>query len=242
MSSPVTPTLFKKSDVCKRLDMSPRTLEGMVKADAFPPPVRMGRPRPQDDDQFPRRAKTLADPAHRREGQQLLTEQPGRTAVADLFWQHRVLVHPPRVGLGPGPCDVIEPPPRTRVTGSKSRPGRHTERRAGHRGLAPCPTRQALDEGGPHHERRWPEAVTVVAEALVGEPRVRVKSNHRCSLRWADGGNAMVSWPRQYRLPSRRGYILTPLGAFRSSPERGCQRRPRLPLAGSVKVRAHPGS
>lgn len=43
MSSPVTPTLFKKSEVCKRLSMSLRTLEGMVKAGTFPPPVRMGK-------------------------------------------------------------------------------------------------------------------------------------------------------------------------------------------------------
>ena len=43
MSSPITPTLFKKSEVCERLAMSLRTLEGMVKAGTFPPPVRMGK-------------------------------------------------------------------------------------------------------------------------------------------------------------------------------------------------------
>lgn len=43
MSSPVTPTLFKKSEVCQRLALSVRTLEGMVKAGTFPPPVRMGK-------------------------------------------------------------------------------------------------------------------------------------------------------------------------------------------------------
>lgn len=43
MSSPVTPTLLKKSEVCERLSLCLRTLEGMVKAGTFPPPVRIGK-------------------------------------------------------------------------------------------------------------------------------------------------------------------------------------------------------
>ena len=43
MSSPITPVLFKKSEVCERLVISPRTLESMVKSRTFPPPVRMGK-------------------------------------------------------------------------------------------------------------------------------------------------------------------------------------------------------
>lgn len=43
MSSPVSPILFKKPEVCKRLSISLRTLEGMVKAGSFPEPVRMGK-------------------------------------------------------------------------------------------------------------------------------------------------------------------------------------------------------
>lgn len=35
--------LLKKSDVCERLQISSRTLEGMVKDNMFPPPVRVGR-------------------------------------------------------------------------------------------------------------------------------------------------------------------------------------------------------
>lgn len=43
MSTTVSPKLFKKSDVCARLALSARTLEGMVSEGAFPPPVRMGK-------------------------------------------------------------------------------------------------------------------------------------------------------------------------------------------------------
>jgi prophage regulatory protein len=41
--SPDTPYTLKKADVCARLSMSARTLEGLVKANEFPPPVRMGK-------------------------------------------------------------------------------------------------------------------------------------------------------------------------------------------------------
>jgi len=37
------PLLLKKADVIKRLDLSARALEVMVKAGTFPPPVRMGK-------------------------------------------------------------------------------------------------------------------------------------------------------------------------------------------------------
>ncbi len=37
------PLLLKKSEVCERLALSPRTLEGMVKERSFPPPVRVGK-------------------------------------------------------------------------------------------------------------------------------------------------------------------------------------------------------
>ena len=37
------PTLLKKSDLCTRLNLSPRCLENMVKAETFPPPVRIGK-------------------------------------------------------------------------------------------------------------------------------------------------------------------------------------------------------
>jgi len=43
MSSPVNPTLLKKSEVCERLSLCLRTLEGMVKGGTFPPPVRIGK-------------------------------------------------------------------------------------------------------------------------------------------------------------------------------------------------------
>ena len=42
--SPVTaPLTLKKTDVCERLKISARTLEGLVKEGAFPPAVRMGK-------------------------------------------------------------------------------------------------------------------------------------------------------------------------------------------------------
>lgn len=37
------PSLLKKTEVCKKLALSVRTLESMVKAGTFPPPVRMGK-------------------------------------------------------------------------------------------------------------------------------------------------------------------------------------------------------
>ena len=37
------PSLLKKTEVCERLALSLRTLESMVKARTFPPPVRMGK-------------------------------------------------------------------------------------------------------------------------------------------------------------------------------------------------------
>ena len=40
---PATPLLLKKEQVCSRLSMSARTLEGMVKAGEFPPSVRLGK-------------------------------------------------------------------------------------------------------------------------------------------------------------------------------------------------------
>ena len=43
MSSLTAPLALKKSDVCERLKISPRTLEGLVKEGAFPPAVRMGK-------------------------------------------------------------------------------------------------------------------------------------------------------------------------------------------------------
>lgn len=36
-------TLLNKSDLCARLSLSPRTVENMVKAKAFPPTVRIGK-------------------------------------------------------------------------------------------------------------------------------------------------------------------------------------------------------
>jgi len=35
--------LLQKSDLCERLNLSLRTLENMVKAGTFPPPVRIGK-------------------------------------------------------------------------------------------------------------------------------------------------------------------------------------------------------
>ncbi|WP_420712356.1 helix-turn-helix transcriptional regulator [Niveibacterium sp. 24ML] len=43
MTTTPPPQLLKKTDVCARLSISPRTLEGMVNERTFPPPVRMGR-------------------------------------------------------------------------------------------------------------------------------------------------------------------------------------------------------
>ncbi|NMM14198.1 MAG: helix-turn-helix domain-containing protein [Rhodoferax sp.] len=36
-------TLLNKSDLCAHLSLSPRAIENMVKAKAFPPPVRIGK-------------------------------------------------------------------------------------------------------------------------------------------------------------------------------------------------------
>lgn len=41
--SPDAPLLLKKANVCERLGLSSRTLENLVKAGDFPPPVRMGK-------------------------------------------------------------------------------------------------------------------------------------------------------------------------------------------------------
>lgn len=35
--------LLDKASLCERLNISPRTLENMVKAGTFPPPVRVGK-------------------------------------------------------------------------------------------------------------------------------------------------------------------------------------------------------
>lgn len=37
------PTLLSKTDVCSHLGLSPRCLEMMVKANKFPPSVRLGK-------------------------------------------------------------------------------------------------------------------------------------------------------------------------------------------------------
>lgn len=37
------PLLLKKSEVCERLSLSARTLEGMVNQNTFPAPVRLGK-------------------------------------------------------------------------------------------------------------------------------------------------------------------------------------------------------
>ncbi|HJW55343.1 MAG TPA: helix-turn-helix domain-containing protein [Burkholderiaceae bacterium] len=42
LESPLA-SLMKKSDVCVRFGISPRTVENMVKAGDFPPPVRIGK-------------------------------------------------------------------------------------------------------------------------------------------------------------------------------------------------------
>ena len=42
--SPLTlPSLINKQDLCERLSVSERTIENLVKADAFPAPVRIGK-------------------------------------------------------------------------------------------------------------------------------------------------------------------------------------------------------
>jgi predicted DNA-binding transcriptional regulator AlpA len=43
MSVPATNLPLKKIDVCERLQISARTLEGLVKKGSFPPAVRMGK-------------------------------------------------------------------------------------------------------------------------------------------------------------------------------------------------------
>lgn len=37
------PSLINKSNLCQRLEISPRCLENMVKSGDFPPPVRIGK-------------------------------------------------------------------------------------------------------------------------------------------------------------------------------------------------------
>lgn len=43
MQTENTPSLLDKITVCKRLSISVRTLENMVKAGNFPPPVKVGK-------------------------------------------------------------------------------------------------------------------------------------------------------------------------------------------------------
>lgn len=43
MTDSTRPVLLTKSQVCERLSLSARTLETMVQAGRFPPPVRLGR-------------------------------------------------------------------------------------------------------------------------------------------------------------------------------------------------------
>lgn len=43
MSTATSPILLKKAEVCQRLSISVRALEGKVKEGAFPPPVRLGK-------------------------------------------------------------------------------------------------------------------------------------------------------------------------------------------------------
>lgn len=38
-----SPKLINKQQLCERLAVSERTIENMVKADTFPPPVRIGK-------------------------------------------------------------------------------------------------------------------------------------------------------------------------------------------------------
>ncbi|MGC8505006.1 MAG: helix-turn-helix transcriptional regulator [Acidithiobacillus sp.] len=43
MNDETLPRLLTKADLCDQLTISPRTLENMVKAGDFPPPVRIGK-------------------------------------------------------------------------------------------------------------------------------------------------------------------------------------------------------
>lgn len=43
MTDSTRPVLLKKSQVCERLALSARTLESMVQAGKFPPPLRLGK-------------------------------------------------------------------------------------------------------------------------------------------------------------------------------------------------------
>lgn len=43
MQSETTPTRLKKAEVCAELGVSTRTLENLVKANRFPPGVRIGK-------------------------------------------------------------------------------------------------------------------------------------------------------------------------------------------------------
>ncbi len=43
MNDPSFPRLLTKADLCNRFGFSPRTLENMVRAGDFPPPVRIGK-------------------------------------------------------------------------------------------------------------------------------------------------------------------------------------------------------
>jgi predicted DNA-binding transcriptional regulator AlpA len=43
MTDPTRPVLLTKAQVCERLSLSARTLETMVQAGRFPPPVRLGK-------------------------------------------------------------------------------------------------------------------------------------------------------------------------------------------------------
>lgn len=38
-----SPKLLNKAELCTQLSISPRTIENMVKAGEFPPPVRLGK-------------------------------------------------------------------------------------------------------------------------------------------------------------------------------------------------------
>ena len=43
VTNPVRSTLLTKPQVCELLSLSPRGLENLVRANEFPPPVRIGR-------------------------------------------------------------------------------------------------------------------------------------------------------------------------------------------------------
>ncbi len=43
MQNSMSLTLLTKADVCERLQVSERTIENLVKANEFPPPVRIGK-------------------------------------------------------------------------------------------------------------------------------------------------------------------------------------------------------